>query len=250
MKILEKYDKYFKEELPAAEAEAITRTLLFDYFEAEALRSQWAKILEKEHDLYRSNPPKSNISETPKPGLNKIKIWGTITALAASLALLFYIFSTSQQTALNPIDQLLSAHYEKPFTRNLLKEIPATNDSRMQAYDLYQNHAYSEAIPYFEALLTEYPQDEDLHFFLGLSQLYTHQSAAAINQFNWILAQPTAQRKDAATWFLGLAYTDNEQFEEAKIHLNEVAQWDNNAGKLKMANQAKELIQAITQAGN
>jgi len=50
---------------------------------------------------------------------------------------------------------------------------------------------------------------------------------------------------DSTIWFLALALVENQNYDEAKKYLNQVAKWNGNKGKLNKANQAKKILELI-----
>jgi len=163
-------------------------------------------------------------------------------------ACMFWFFnSTTGSTILpvSPVDQLLSEHYAKPFPRDVLKGPTSTLAIQNKAYLHYQGKEYPATIALLEELVANGGEEQVDYFYLGLSYLYTGQPAEGAKHFKTLLEGPPNNHQDIATWYLGLALTDAEEYEEARIYLSKVATWTGNTGKEKMAKDAVDLIRVI-----
>jgi len=113
------------------------------------------------------------------------------------------------------------------------------------AFQYYQEGNNASANILFEEFITGGNETEDVRFFLGLSYLYSNKSIDAISHFEWILNRKETSYKDAATWFIALALTDSDRYNEAKRYLIEVSNLDQNKGKRELAKKAKTLLDAL-----
>jgi len=246
----DKYDDYLKDQSTDMESDEITKEIISDYFREEKLRERWGKILRDEHNFgeeENSTPaataPTTSSDESKKNIRRLLAV--TLIGIAASLLWFFYTNIAVNVSPVSPVDQLLSEHYAKPFTRDVLKGSEETLAIRSKAYTFYQNEAYQETIPLLENLIAEGAEEKKDYFYLGLSYLYTQQPEAGAKQFKTLLEGPTNNFQDMATWYLGLALTDAGKYEEAKIYLSEVATWTGNKGKEELAKDAKDLMRVM-----
>ena len=249
MKTLEeKFDDYLKDQTTSLESDKITKEIISEFYEEEQLRDRWGKILKEKHRFGKTETAASKTADVPEIGNKKngkriflIPLLG----VAASLLLFFYINTGQQVIQLSPVDQLLSEHYAKPFTRTVLKGPESNLTLKTEAYYFYQKEEYPKTIVALKALIAEGSQDSEDHFFLGLSYLYSQQPEEGAKQFKILLGEEENNYRDIATWYLGLALTDAKKYEEAKVYLSEVTTWTGNKGKEKIAKDAKDLLKEI-----
>jgi len=251
MKAKDKYDDYLQDKTTNMESDKITKDIISNYFQEEHLKERWGKILRDDHNYGQEENTAPMVSNTDassnggeKKNIRRLLVV-TLIGIAASLLWFFNTNIGVNISPASPVDQLLSEHYAKPFTRDVLKGPDATLAIRSKAYTFYQNEAYKETIPLLENLIAEGAEEQEDYFFLGLSYLYTEQPEAGAKQFKTLLEGPTNNYQDIATWYLALALTDAGAYEEAKIYLSQVATWTGNKGKEKMANDAKDLMKVI-----
>lgn len=247
MRLIQKTEDYLKGKLATKENDNFTKELVHDYFEKEKLKKHWGTLLDEDFNLKTGN----NNNSVPAKSSKIIPLLAFATTIAASLLLIFYVFVPGQveDNQLSAIDVLLNEHYATPFNRTMLKGPNETAAQRTKAFELYNGREYEKAIP----LLTSFVQNgtaiEDDYFFLGLSHLYSKQPEEAIIALSFIYQKEDMQRKDAATWYLALAYVANNECEDAKPLLENVATWKGNSGKLKLANNANELLEIVNSEG-
>lgn len=247
MKTLDKYKAYLKNQSKTLEGDDITRKIITEYYEEKLLEKEWRSVLDEEYNFSISDPADQDTSiNTNNKEINKKRLFiVALTGIAASLLLFFFVNSPTGSIPLSPLDQMLSAHYEKPFARDVLKGPSSTLEIRSQAYQFYQEKNYTETIKLLEDLMIKGGQEQEDFFYLGLCYLYRQQPEKAEKQFKTLLASPNNNYQDIATWYLALALTDAEKFDEAKIYLSEVATWNGNSGQEELANDALDLIQVI-----
>jgi len=245
MEILNKYNKYIKGELSEQEAASFTKEIIKESFEEEDRKKHWKEVLEKDHSFsIKKRMPNEGKLNSIGSKKSYLKI-GAIISMAASVLLVVYFSFLTQKTKSTPLEQLLSHHIDKPVTRNFQKGLSDPSGLRDKANVLYSNKKYEASIPLFEEIIQSGKGIEDDYFFLGLSYLHQNNTAFAIEQFDWILNQANPQRKDYATWYLGLALVASGDYRRSEIYLNEVASWQNNPGRIKLANSAKEILKEI-----
>ncbi len=251
MKTTDKYDDYLKDKTTNMESDEITKEIISDYFQEEQLRKRWGKILREDHNYGAAEEtaagatvPQAAPTDSRNKNVRRL-LAVTIMGIAASLLWFFYTNIAVNVSPISPVDQLLSEHYAKPFTRDVLKGPESTLAIRSKAYHFYQNEAYKETIPLLEQLIATGGAEQEDHFFLGLSYLYTKQPEKGAQEFKTLLEGPADNYQDIATWYLGLALTDAGAYEEAKVYLSEVASWTGNKGKDELARDAKDLLQMM-----
>ena len=244
----DKFDDYLKDKTTDMESDKITKKIISEYYEEEQLRDRWGKILKEKHRFGATETVVSKTADLPEIGNQKngkrIFLITLMTA-AASLLLFFYINTGQQVIQLSPVDQLLSEHYAKPFTRTVLKGPESNLTLKTEAYYFYQKEEYPKTIVALEALIAEGAQNSEDHFFLGLSYLYSQEPEKGVTQFKILLDGENNNYRDIATWYLGLALTDAKKYDEAKVYLSEVSKWTGNKGKEKIAKDAQDLIKEI-----
>ena len=224
-------------------SDVFTKKILTEYFEGEKLKTRWQAILDQ--NKFSDSDLAADLALPKKK--TSLKLVRNLLILAACFILLFLVkqinIGTSEE---NTVHQLLAEHYAKPYNREVFKGIDEGNSKlEYQAFQNYQSGEYEKAIPFFEEIILSGSEDEDVRLFLGLCYLYSNNSELAINNFTWILNQNVSSYEDAATWYSALAYTDAERYEEAKKYLIEVASWDQNSGRRKLAKKAKDLLKAM-----
>ncbi len=243
MKPIDKFNDYLKDQNTSMESDDITKEIISDFYKEELLRDRWKKILKEKHNYGESENTATPKVDNKKNGKRILLI--TALAVAASILLFFYVNIGNTVNQLGPVDQLLSAHYEKPFPRDVLKGPRSTLALRSEAYAAYQNKDYATTISSLEQLVAEGGVDQEDYFYLGLSYLYNKQPDQSARQFKTLLDRPTSNYQDIATWYLGLALTDAKKYDEAKVYLSKVATWNGNKGKQEMAEDAMDLMKVI-----
>lgn len=238
------FERYLKSAPIDLEADDFTRRLISQYYEEEALRKRWKGILGNKYE-YSLNTPMQAEASIPTTASSKYKLLGPLLAMAACVLFAWLFWPTVDHTSSDPVAELLSEHYANPHTRDLLKGSSLEPALRSRAYNFYQNKEYQKTIPLLEEVINEGSQEEADHFFLGLSYLYNKQAEQAIPSFQYLLAQPLTRYKDSATWYLALALTAANNYTAARPYLRQVATWDGNSGKRKLAAEAERLLKVL-----
>ena len=202
------------------------------------------------NSLFVRNPPPDETKSDPSNDSSKngnIKRFLTVALIGLAASLFWFFNSTTGSTIIpsSPVDQLLSEHYAKPHARDILKWPNTTLAVRGNAYIFYQNKEYSKSISSFEQLISNGEGEQEDFFYLGLSYLYTQQPNKAAKHLKTLIDGPPNNYQDIATWYLALALTDAEAYDEAKVYLSKVANWSGNKGKEESAKHAVELMRVI-----
>lgn len=156
------------------------------------------------------NPPSSGPS-----GFNWFWLLGTVLMVAIGLGL--YQWNTAAPDI--DVSQVLE-EYLRPSENILQLEEGAIDPVNlgMQAYDAQQ---YEEAIPFLERYLANTP-DETIQLYLAVSYLYTNQTNNAIRLLNSLQSLNDPVVSEEATWYLGLAYLQIEDWRKASNTLQQI----------------------------
>jgi len=245
MNSVEELNNYFNQHQIKIESDSITKELIKSYFEEEALKEKWGKILEKDFKVDYSTPVMADTVSTAEKPKSKALLYALLLAIIGALILAINFWKPSSTSSEDRLQALLNDQYSNPVPRELVKG-PAEDFASIQnAYALYQSKDYEAAIPLLEQAVTIEPSNEDHLFYLGLSYLYNKDAENAILQFDIILNQEASNKSDAATWYKALALTEAQNYDDAKVLLKEVSEWTGNSGKLKLAEEARLLLDAI-----
>ncbi len=145
-----------------------------------------------------------------------------IVSIAASFLIIFGIVGTLRLNS-NPSERLFMTYYEPYYNvvnGNTRSEEMETG-SYGEAFILYENQAYDLALQRFEILLTSYPDDVPLRYYMGLSQLETNNEIAAIESFRWVTTL-SSDFAEPAQWYLALSYLKLDRREECKGVLKKI----------------------------
>jgi len=238
MKIIKKYDQYIKGNLTEEKMETFTKEVVQEYFEKEKLQNKWNQILQEEQHSQKVTAASRQIS-APKKSRKIISI-----GLAAAASILLFMFSwlAYQSSSVSSYEKLLSEELNKPFIESLSRK-GDVEELKLQAVAAYNSRSYATAEAYFKQINT-IDEAVDWNFYIGLCQLYQEQADLAIQSFTATLEHPNKKYNIETNWYLGLAYTMNENFKAAKTHLQFVANRsdDNMAWKVT---EAKALLKAL-----
>ncbi len=211
---LNRFDKYLKGKLPEVEMESFTKEIVKDYFEEDALKKKWNTILENENHLHTKDDKVHSI----RPRKWKPFLLGGLAAAASVLLLLFAWFSYEEKPNHK---KLLAAYISVPFQESISRKGPV-EELQNQALEFYYTKDYLKAATTFEKI-NELDQSRNWIFYIGLCQLYQKNASAAIEYFNQSLLHSDQVYQIESHWYLGLAYTMNNDLAAAKKHLEIVA---------------------------
>ena len=168
--------------------------------------------------------------------------------LAASLVLIGGIMVVGYQQFSSPSDIQLADTYLTHF-KDPLASLSQLED---QAYQLYEEQAYAQAIPAFRQLIGQTQGDKVYKhkMFLGVSLLQADQSGAAYQPLEEIIDHGESIYTSPAKWYLSLAYLKGGNKDKALLLLKELTQEDANAdtGLLSTPylDKAKELLSRLS----
>ncbi|MEM1322089.1 MAG: tetratricopeptide repeat protein [Bacteroidota bacterium] len=150
-----------------------------------------------------------------KPGLP----WWLIALVALGLAAL--LFWWLQGPAPTP-QQLYAAHYEV-FELPSASRDPDNQAVQAQAYALYEQGQYQQALPLFEQLLENQTNNIPLQLAAGNCHLQLNQAQAALPYFARSLAADDLLYRDQARWYAGLTQLQLGLPEAARAYLQPLA---------------------------
>jgi tetratricopeptide (TPR) repeat protein len=143
---------------------------------------------------------------------------------AASLTVIlvvsyFFLFSPDTRDA----QQLFSAYY-KPYYNVIddYKRGGNATPSETEAFRLYEQKEYESAINAFEKGLSEDPENIPLLFYGGLSYLAADEMDKAISMLDRVVTSKHTL-KEAAEWYLALAYLKNNDLLQSKKIVEDIA---------------------------
>lgn len=94
-------------------------------------------------------------------------------------------------------------------------------ETRIEAYEYYNNQQFEEFIQAVEALSPDYPEKLNDRFYLGIAYLETQQWQNAVITFE-ALSSANFKYSKEVDWFLGMAYLGIGACENAKTTLEKV----------------------------
>lgn len=237
MDLLNKYSQYINGTLSTTEMESFTKEVVKDYFEEEALKTRWNKLLEQEHDVIS---PTTAAAPT-KAKRSWLRRYFAPLSIAASVLFLTMSWLTYQNLMVTGYKKLLLAQLNQPHTENLSRK-GSIEEMKLAAIDHYNRQEYEKAANTFEKI-NQTNQSINWSFYIGLCHLYQQKADLAIEVFQEVLIEPK-QYKVEAHWYLSLAYLLKEDLPSAKKHLEIVAvhSLEEEAWKIR---EAKELLRAI-----
>ncbi len=172
-----------------------------------------------------------------KSGISK-RIWFITTAAAVIIAALsFGIMQYSQPPKEVRLAEAYLTHYVDPL--GVLSQVED------QAYALYNQQNYVQAIPLLEQLIldAEPGKQNKLRMLLGVSHVQIKQDDAAIEYFRQIIDHGESIYVTAAKWYMALALLRQNETKEGKQLLEEIAASTQTDRQTKFyAEKAQELL--------
>lgn len=246
MKLLNDYDAFIKGKMTEDEADVFTRKILKEHFNDETRKEHWTAILKEKRRIQKEEKTTRNTIAKP----NKLRLLFSGLAIAASVLFLIFSINQKQQQNIHPTKLLVSQYLESPFPYNGARKGANTiSEKRLEAGNLYAKKSYTESIKTYHKIISANEGTPEDFLYLGLNHLYLNQANEAIQFFkkNVISADGSFQKE--STWFLSLAYLQKEDFENAKIHLQQILNWEdpqnNRVWEIKLIKQAKTLLQSL-----
>ena len=161
-------------------------------------------------------------TESLPPGAKVVPFYMRYRPVAAAAALLLLVAAVY---LLWPTPQSnLYAQFFEPYPNYLTTRSDAsdTEATLNEAILQYKNGDYENALSNLQQLLSGNPNQTDLLFYAGICQMETDQAQAAINSFQQVIAQEGNNYYTPAKWYLALTYVKDQNFDEAKIILNDL----------------------------
>ncbi len=162
------------------------------------------------------------LDEVPVIAISSRSIYYKVAGVAAAILILAV---SSYLLFFNvPKYQKLFEAYYKPYY-NVLEstERSTSSNTELTGMKLYEQGKYAEAVSVFDQALKQNPEDVSLNFYRGLSQLARNKIQDAIEDLNEVAAKTTSPLHEPARWFLGLAYLESGDIDNAREIFNEIA---------------------------
>lgn len=135
--------------------------------------------------------------------------------MAASIALAITLGYVLLFNRTDP--QAIFVQYYAPYYNVLDGTERSMEDERGDlAMRLYDQQRYEEAVKVFDTALTKNPDNINLQFYKALSLMSIGQADSAIVQLQQVLENTQDQWYEPARWYLGLAYLQSGQVNQAK----------------------------------
>ena len=246
----EKYDlieKYLEQKMSADERQQFEKLLKNDPALKEELQlhRQAAAVLkgEKVHELrsvLKDVDKNWGAKKDEKKGVARTINFRRVIAIAATVLLLvmaYQMFFTGGGTISNeqlfadnfqPYQMLLSQRGISEEEKNVLLE---------NAITAYSKNDFQGASEAFQQLSKSEPDDITYQFYLAVAQLGAKNNDAAINVFSQISSTENNPFKEQSQWYLGLAYLQKGDVENAKKSFTEI-----QSGQFKY-NEAQQVLQ-------
>ena len=147
-----------------------------------------------------------------------------IAAAAAAVVALIFLFRLASTEPISS-EALFAQHFapypnvERVITRNQQN----TESLDMQAYANYELARYQEAVRLFDQLITTEPKNLSHRFYRALAHLALHQAATARPELKKVAQSDTSRYASAASWFLALAYLQEDRLDKARAILEKIS---------------------------
>lgn len=224
---IELISNYLAGQLPGAEAEEFRQRLKDPSFQQEVeLQRELAEAVGRREAsrlkaLLRAE--EAAIEEEPvpaarRPGARRRRFI-RLAAAAALLLLAAAFWFLGREPA--PAD--LYASYFEPRKNTLVVVQRAEGEESLvqQAFRLYENEEYEEALEAFAAL-PDTASNDDVAFYRANALMAVGRTGEAIPILQEVLRRGESQYPDPAKWYLALAYIDEAQYAAARPLLEEL----------------------------
>ncbi len=173
-------------------------------------------------------------NENRQTGKKSHKI-GFPLSIAASFLLLVGFFTWLFLMRPDANEQLFTSHYQADPGL-----VTAMGSSEEYAFDRgmvdYKRGEFAAAIQRWEALLSEKPGNDTLHYFLGAAHLGLKNTAPAKMYLDRVTAQESSAFREDAFWYLALVNVLDKDYEKALLNLKK----SNHPEKEDLIKQIKE----------
>lgn len=197
-------------------------------------RLQEDTVLKKEFGLYKTmviameEHYDEALKETlKKEDINKTKknrsIFVPLMVAASVVTILIVSYAFFKYSKVTSPQELYSEYY-KPYY-NVIDDYKRGSDlttSETEAFKLYEQKEYESAIKAFENGLSGNPENTPLLFYGGLSYLAVEKPDEAITMLMPV-ASSNHNLKEAAEWYLALAYLKNNNLLQSQKLLEDIA---------------------------
>lgn len=134
-------------------------------------------------------------------------------------------------------DTLLNDHYLQYYSKNGHRSIPGQTevDPKTKAFELYKTKQYDKAAPVFEHLAEAMDKPEEMYLYAAICNLRLggeQKRDLSIHQLQKVL-NSNNNHKEAATWFLAVAYFENGNKDQAEKLFEEIVSSDSHFNKQK-----------------
>ncbi len=171
------------------------------------------------------------------------KIYWTI-GIAASLAIGVYIVTQPAKLSEEEYNTIASANIINPPIRYGSSDViqyrgveKDANSKITKAIELYEDRDFESAKTAFEDALKDAKTNQDLAFFMSVSELFSNDIESAITNLHYLSELKDYKYKEDATFYLALAYIkDDQSFAAGKIL------WNIKRGGGKYAEQADQIL--------
>ncbi len=224
MKQPEKIDAYLMGKLSAEEAKAFSDELQQNRALAEEVNTRKQLILgiqsegrqelrESLDAIHEQLQPKAD--PIPRSIIRRLSPW----LAAAAVALLALLFWFQSRPATN--QQLYAANYT-PYELSL--NLRNNNEAdKVNANNWYSQGHFDQALPLFQKLSAEHPEQGQFRMGLAICLLETQQKTAAQKELLAIYNSGDIFLKEQAGWYLGLIALSNDQLTAAKTYWTPLA---------------------------
>ena len=243
-------EDYLGEELGVAERNSFEKQLLEDNdFAAEVrLHEDIGKALAEEKVIRLENllfevraEVAAGRNKTSGGGGKIVSLRRRYWAAAAAIALMIASFFVFRNYLLPPAD-LFAANYEPyPVYLNTRSDGAGARQAALgNGIKYYESKDYTAALPLFQEVLKNAPEDWAVLFYTGICQVETGRAAEAAATFQQVAAQGDNLYAAPAQWYRALALIKAGQTDQAKSALQEIV-----AGKGDFSTQAEKLLKRM-----
>jgi len=164
------------------------------------------------------------VSKSPKKKKSKGSMWMVLVLLLLLVLAGLYFMNAKSNAKEASTDEIFAAYYE-PFpnivnvtTRGEEGMVADGDIGFQQAMMLYDQGDFRGAL----SLMDESTEDATQLLYLGIAQLETNQSAAAVATLEQAMRLESEDVQDAAQWYLALAHLQNGNEASARKQLQEI----------------------------
>lgn len=120
---------------------------------------------------------------------------------------------------------LFEMYYAGENAHSLTRSAGNSNDEAMTKY---REGDFNDALILFNEILDKDPGNIYIRYYSGLASIETNQNEKAVNEFKYIINQKNNLFVENAQWYLALSYLKNNQINESKSLLMQIANNSSN----------------------